>query len=371
MKILAIETSCDETAMALVEAKGGLRNPQFRVLKNIVSSQVKIHRPFGGVVPSLAKREHLKNLPLVLGQVLGKGQIAKHKIKEIDAIAVTVGPGLEPALWTGVNFAKELTADIRRLHAEKRRQLPRKSASGPRQSASLIGVNHLEGHVYSFLLSQKSSKKNVVSSKVYPAIALIVSGGHTILIQQKNLTSWKKLGETRDDAAGEAYDKVARLLGLPYPGGPELEKLALGGNPNAIEFPRPMIHQKNYDFSFSGLKTAVLYFLRQSASSQRKSAFKSDVAASFQQAILDVLTSKTMKAAAEYGVRSVILSGGVASNKALRRRLQSECRKNKLNFLSAERKYQTDNAAMIAVAAYINYLKDKKRRLVAQSNLSL
>ncbi|MDO8424273.1 MAG: tRNA (adenosine(37)-N6)-threonylcarbamoyltransferase complex transferase subunit TsaD, partial [bacterium] len=224
MKILAIETSCDETAIALVEASGGLRQPNFKILKNLVSSQIKIHRPFGGVVPSLAKREHIKNLPLVLEQVLGKEQIAKRTMEKIDAVAVTVGPGLEPALWTGINFSKDLAR-----HYKK----------------PLLGINHLEGHLYSFLLSPKRDK-------FYPAIALIVSGGHTILIHQKNLTTWKKIGETRDDAAGEAYDKVARMLNLPYPGGPELEKLALDGNPSAVEFPRPMIYQKNYDFSFSG-----------------------------------------------------------------------------------------------------------------------
>ncbi len=340
MKILAIETSCDETAMALVEASGGLRRPNFKVLKNIVSSQVKIHRPFGGVVPSLAKREHIKNLPEVFGQVLGKGQIANRKMEKTDLVAVTVGPGLEPALWTGINFAKELAKKYKR---------------------PLMGVNHLEGHMYSFLLSKKAGISNV-----FPAVVLVVSGGHTILIHQENLTSWKKIGETRDDAAGEAFDKVARLLDLPYPGGPALEKLALTGRPDAIEFPRPMLHQKNYDFSFSGLKTAVLYFLRDNPGVR-----KADVAAGFQQVILEVLTSKTMKAAAGYGVCSVILSGGVASNKALRKRLQDECRKSKLNFFSAERKYQTDNAAMIAVAAYISHLSARGPRITAKANLNL
>ncbi len=399
MKILAIETSCDETAIALVEARGGLRNPQFQVVKNVISSQVKVHRPFGGVVPSLAKREHLKNLPIVFQKAVYPIFYGRRKwdieaeLRGVDLIAVTVGPGLEPALWTGINFAKDLARQYKK---------------------PLLGVNHLEGHLYSLLLSRQ--KKAVIPnfqipiSKIYPAIALIVSGGHTILIHQKNLTTWKKIGETRDDAAGEAFDKVARLLGLPYPGGPALEKLALGGESDAIEFPRPMIHQKNYDFSFSGLKTAVLYYLksrnsadkytdqrgqfpRKSASSPRKSAEAADTAASFQQAIIDVLTRKTIRAANEYKVRSVILAGGVATNKALRKRFQNACRKNRLRFFSAEKKYQTDNGTMIAVAAYINYLQDKKprkitsprpkqsfygasqsrgkRRLVAQSNLSL
>ncbi|MEX2033446.1 MAG: tRNA (adenosine(37)-N6)-threonylcarbamoyltransferase complex transferase subunit TsaD [Candidatus Colwellbacteria bacterium] len=346
VKILAIETSCDETAIALVEASGGLRQPSFKILKNVVSSQIKIHRPFGGVVPSLAKREHIKNLPIVLQKTLSTTSHGRERLttidrlKNMDLIAVTVGPGLEPALWTGINFAKELA---------KKHKKP------------LLGINHLEGHMYSFLISQKA-----VISKVYPAIVLIVSGGHTILIHQKDLTAWKKIGETRDDAAGEAFDKVARLLGLPYPGGPELEKLAMGGNPSAIEFPRPMIYQKNYDFSFSGLKTAVLYYLRDHPKIKKK-----DVAASFQQAIIDVLIQKTIRAANEYKVRSVILSGGVASNKALQKRLRAECRKNKLNFLSAERKYQTDNAAMIAVAAYISHLRGRKSRITAQANLNL
>ncbi len=360
MKILAIETSCDETAIALVEARGGLRFPQFRIIKNIVSSQVKVHQPFGGVVPGLGKREHLKNLPIVLKQaVSGAG------INGVDLIAVTVGPGLEPALWTGVNFAKDLA----------------KKSNKPS-----MGVNHLEGHMYSFLLPQKKtaiSNFQFSLSKVYPATVLIVSGGHTILIHQKNVTTWKKIGETRDDAAGEAFDKVARLLGLPYPGGPELEKLALNGDTSAIEFPRPMIHQKNYDFSFSGLKTAVLYYTRGS-NIQKIHPFgpfspnpdlsdqsKTNIAASFQQAIIDVLISKTMRAATEHKVRSVILSGGVASSNALRKRLRVECRKNKLSFLSAERKYQTDNAAMIAVAAYINHLRGRKSRITAQANLNL
>ena len=353
VKILAIETSCDETAIALVDAKGGLRQPNFKVLKNIISSQIKIHRPFGGVVPSLAKREHLKNLPVVLQKALspilyGRTEWEmKEKLNNIGLIAVTVGPGLEPALWTGINFAKELAKKYKK---------------------PLIGVNHLEGHMYSFLLKQKAviSKSEFRISNIYPAIVLIVSGGHTILIYQKSLTAWKKIGETRDDAAGEAFDKVARLLGLPYPGGPELEKLAMGGNPSAIEFPRPMIYQKNYDFSFSGLKTAVLYYLRDHPKIREK-----DVAASFQQAIIDVLIQKTIRAASEYKVRSVILSGGVASNKALQKRLRAECRKNKLNFLSAERKYQTDNAAMIAVAAYIGHLRGRKSRITAQANLNL
>src|SRR3989344_1895392 len=275
MKILSIETSCDETGIALVQAEGGFSNPRFEVLKNLVSSQIKIHRPFGGVVPGLAKREHIKNLPLLFRKVFGiSKQIPKSKFRmnTIDLIAVTVGPGLEPALWTGITFAQELlktltNADGKQTNAEKSQ---RKSAK-----PKLVGVNHLEGHLYSFLLPQKtvSTKSKIrnlkqkssgfrISNLEFPAITLLVSGGHTTLLLMKNLKTWKRLGETKDDAAGEAFDKVARMLGLPYPGGPEIERITKKGNPEAINFPRPMIYQKNYDFSFSGLKTAVLYYLR-------------------------------------------------------------------------------------------------------------
>ena len=221
MKILAIETSCDETAIALLEASGGLRNPKFKIFKNLVASQIKIHRPFGGVVPNLAKREHLKNLPILFKKILNS---KSYILNSIDLIAVTVGPGLEPALWTGINFAKNLKFQISNLRSK------------------IIGVSHLEGHLYSFLLNSKSYILN--SKQIFPAIALIVSGGHTILIKMDSLVKYKKIGETRDDAIGEAFDKVARLLSLPYPGGPEIEKLAKRGNPGAINFPRPMLNQK-------------------------------------------------------------------------------------------------------------------------------
>src|SRR5258708_7213874 len=283
MKILAVETSCDETGIALLEATGGVRAPRFKVLTNLVASQIKIHRPFGGVVPNLAKREHLKNLP-----VLFKKLAAKHKNLKPDLITATVGPGLEPALWTGIGFAKDLA---------KQYDIP------------LAGANHLEGHLYSFLLSGSVSN-------IFPAIALIVSGGHTILLRVESFSKWRRLGETRDDAAGEAFDKVARLLDLPYPGGPEIEKIAKHGDPAAIVFPRPMLHDKSYDFSFSGLKTSVLYYLR-----DHKKANKADVAASFQQAAFDVLVTKTIRAARESDARSVMLSGGVAANRGLRARL--------------------------------------------------
>ncbi len=339
MKILAVETSCDETAIALVDAKGGIKNPRFKIERNLIASQIKIHRPFGGVVPNLAKREHLKNLP-----VLYKQLTTNNKQLNPDLIAVTVGPGLEPALWTGVNFAKEL---------KKKYKKP------------LIGVNHLEAHLYSILLQVKSHKLKV--RELFPAIALVISGGHTNLLLMKDLLHYKKLGETRDDAVGESFDKVARLLNLPYPGGPEIEKIAKCGNPKTIEFPRPMIYQKNYDFSYSGLKTSVLYYLR-----DNKNIKKEDVAAGFQEAALDVLILKALRAAKEFKVKSIMVSGGVAANKTLQKKFTKKLKKEKTKNFSPKllvTKFPTDNGVMIASAAYINHLRKKNRKITAQANL--
>ena len=322
MKILAIETSCDETAMAVVEASEQLANPQFTILSNIVSSQIEVHRPFGGVVPSLAKREHLKNLPIVLDQIKEILNL-KSLILNPDCIAVTVGPGLEPALWTGINFAKELS---------KKLQKP------------LMGINHLEGHIYSnWLMGQKIE---------FPAIVLIVSGGHTILLRMDDMKKWEKLGETQDDAVGEAFDKVAKMLGLPYPGGPEVEKAARGGNSNAVAFPRPMLHSGDYNFSFSGLKTAVLYYLKELKTKNYKLK-TNDICASFQRAAIDVLATKTMRAVEECGARSVMLCGGVAANKALQDDLRFKIQDLGVEFFVPELQYNTDNAVMIATAAYL------------------
>ncbi len=364
MKILAIETSCDETAMAFVEATGVLKHPRFKVLENIVSSQIKIHRPFGGVVPNLAKREHIKNLPKIF-----KTLVARRKSLAPDFITVTVGPGLEPALWAGIEFAKALHTNVQSANRKAR--------------IALIGANHMEGHLYSNWLSPVGikSKAQIPNAKSFPAIALVVSGGHTILLKMGSLTKWKKLGETRDDAAGEAFDKVAKMMGLPYPGGPEIQKLAEKGNPNAIPFPRPMLkaakppkvlsgakdYRFDYEFSFSGLKTSVLYYLR-----DNPKAKKADVAASFQQAVLDVLIGKTIRAAREFGAKSILLSGGVAANKALRESLAFSAKRLAISFFVPPFEYNTDNAVMIAVAAYIRLLAKKKPyQLTAQSNLNL
>ncbi|TSC83200.1 MAG: tRNA N6-adenosine threonylcarbamoyltransferase [Parcubacteria group bacterium Gr01-1014_19] len=331
MRILAIETSCDETGLAIVEAKGGLKNPRFKVLKNIVSSQIAIHRPFGGVVPNLAKREHIKNLPKLWNEL-------KKQKPKFDLIGVTVGPGLEPALWAGIEFAKKLSEET---------------------GKTLLGGNHMEAHLYSNWLTGKKFPG-------FPAIGLVVSGGHTILLKMNSLAKWKKLGETRDDAAGEAFDKVARLLELPYPGGPEVEKLAKRGNPKAVEFPRPMLKDKNYEFSFSGLKTSVLYFHRDNPKVSRE-----DLCASFQQSVIDVLVGKTIRAAREFGAQSILLSGGVAANKTLRGALADAAKKERMEFFVPPFEYNTDNAAMIASAVYLAQLRKKKYPLRANSNLGL
>jgi N6-L-threonylcarbamoyladenine synthase len=280
-----------------------------------------------------------------------------------------VGPGLEPALWAGITFAEDLS---------KKNKIP------------LIGVNHLEGHLYSFLLPKKTASSKLPSftgfdklttskvsegkqaSNIFPAIALIVSGGHTILLLLKNLKTWKKLGETRDDAVGEAYDKVARMLNLPYPGGPEIQKLSKKGAGTAINFPRPMIYEKNYDFSFSGLKTSVLYYLKnQNLLNPIPKTLVANIAASFQSAAVEVLNRKTERALKEFKAKSVLLSGGVAANLFLRQELEKMAKRNEVRFFVAEQKYNTDNAVMIAAAGYMSCLRKKKYPMRANGNLGI
>lgn len=403
MIILSIETSCDETAIALIEASGTLNaekrgtgaerrgNLKFKIIKNLVASQIKIHAPFGGVVPNIAKREHLLNLPILMGKILGisnfqfpiKFQIQNSKfparttiqsgrqiLDSIDLVAVTVGPGLEPALWTGINFAKQIYAEMRGNN--KRRKT---------QKVELQGVSHLDGHIYSFLLNKNktaSTKHEARSTKnfgfrhsdfEFPAVHLLVSGGHTTLLLMKDLKTVKKIGETVDDAVGEAFDKTARILGLPYPGGPEIEKLAKKGNSEEIIFPRPMLNQKNYNFSFSGLKTSVLYYLR-----DNKNYKKEDVAASFQKAAFDVLIKKTLRAAEQYKAKSIMISGGVSANKSLAKLFTKELKNLNTKGTHIEllvTQFPTDNASMIAAAAYINYLRKKKYKLTANGNLNI
>lgn len=383
MRILAIETSCDETAIAVLDVTGSKKSPVFQPLANIVSSQVAIHKKFGGVVPNLAKREHQRNLAPVLLRALdearlrkpksqsakskqiSKSQIAKieeifshepellknfkNKIlnlptPDIDTIAVTHGPGLAPALWTGVNFAKALSVIWKK---------------------PLIPVNHLAGHIY----------VNMIRGKIisFPALALIVSGGHTELVLMKKHNNYQIVGETRDDAAGEAFDKVARLLKLGYPGGPEISKRAKSGNASKIPFPFPMINSNDFDFSFSGLKTAVLYKLREIKLTQEAI---NNISASFQESVVNVLVKKTIRAAKKYKVKTIILGGGVAANKNLREFLSKETARElpRTALLLPEIKETTDNALMIAAAAYFLSKKigpERARSLSADPGLRL
>ena len=346
MRILAIETSCDETAIAVLEARKEKTGIVFSILSNQISSQVSIHRPFGGVVPNLAKREHIKNLPVLLKRVLKKitpptpltlsgAKSLGNRVSKLDIISVTYGPGLEPALWTGINFAENLAKELK---------------------APLVGVNHLEGHIYSSMMrNQKFEIRN--AKEIFPLLTLIVSGGHTELVLTKKHLEHKILGETLDDAAGEAFDKVARMLKLPYPGGPEISKIAKKGNPAAVSFPRPMINSKNLNFSFSGLKTAVLYKLRENPSFFSKA----DIAASFEQAAVDVLVKKTLDAVKIYKPKTVALGGGVAANDKLREELSRKLDAIGHTLFLPEKQFTGDNAAMIAVAAYFKTAHRSKK----------
>jgi len=345
--VLAIETSCDETCVALIEAKG-TKSPKFKILSDIVSSQVKIHRKWGGVYPTLAKREHQKNLPLVL-----KKACKKAGNPQVDLLAVTVGPGLEPCLWVGINFAKQLSKELKK---------------------PIISVNHIEAHIYANWLNKKPKRQ------IFPAICLIVSGGHTQLILMKGHGQYKILGETRDDAAGECFDKVARILGLGYPGGPEVEAEAskLKGEDSKLEvkLPRPMIYHKNYDFSFSGLKTAVLYNYKNQTKKIRESKkYIRFMCAETQQAIIDVLLYKTLRAAREHKVKAIILGGGVTANQALREQFKKTVKKEfpTVSYLVPDKSFCTDNGTMTGVAGFYQWQREgkKKRDIEANANLRL
>ncbi|MFA6215723.1 MAG: tRNA (adenosine(37)-N6)-threonylcarbamoyltransferase complex transferase subunit TsaD [Patescibacteria group bacterium] len=322
--ILGIESSCDETAAALVKVEADSPRStrvvagRFKILAGVVASQIKIHQKFGGVVPEVAARNHVKNILPVVSQALAK---AKIKPAKIDKIAVTTGPGLITSLMVGTETAKVLA------YAWKK---------------PICSINHLKAHLYANWLTGEKIK--------FPAICLIVSGGHTDLILVKNQTTFKKIGQTIDDAAGEAFDKVAQLLKIGYPGGPIISQLAKKGNPKAFNFARPMINSDNFNFSFSGLKTSVLYTVQKLKKIDPK--ITADLCASFQQAAIDVLTSKTMKAAINYQAKTIMISGGVAANKLLRQTMEAKAKKAGLNFLMPDSALCTDNAAMIAVAGY-------------------
>ncbi len=381
MKLLAIETSCDETAIAIVEIKKEGKKSKFKILGNEVSSQIDIHKEFGGVFPALAKREHIKNLPLVLKKVLKEAKIKEENIKkEIKAIAVTTGPGLEPALWTGIVFAKELS---------QKYKIP------------VVPVNHMEGHIFSIF--PKKGKNFTVENKkeLFPMLTLLVSGGHTELVLAKDWMKYKKIGQTRDDAAGEAFDKVARMLSLPYPGGPQISKLAnevrssesfkfsgprmredeVPDHKNSkdslpqMQLPRPMIFTKDYDFSFSGLKTAVLYMIRDIG--ELTDEIKKKIACEFENAVIETLIHKTIKAIKEYKIKTLIVGGGVSANIYLQEQMRAKIKKEKLKVKVhfPSKALTGDNALMIAIAGYYQYQNKKYTiklgTIKAKGNLSL
>ena len=317
IKILAIESSCDETAAAVVVNGRDVRS-------NIISSQIALHTLYGGVVPEIASRKHVENINYVIQEALDTAQMT---LDDMDAIAVTYGPGLVGALLVGVAEAKAISYA---------KHLP------------LIGVHHIEGHISANYIENKDLEP--------PYICLVVSGGHSHLVKVLDYGEYQVLGRTRDDAAGEAFDKVARAIGLGYPGGPKIDKAAKEGNPQAIFFPRASIADHPYDFSFSGLKSAVLNYLNQ-CEMKGESYNQADVAASFQQAVVDVLTDHAMMAMQESGMKKLAIAGGVASNTALRKAMQEKCAANGITFYSPSPILCTDNAAMIGAAGYYEYLK--------------
>jgi len=398
MRILSIETSCDETSIAILDISGNRNKPVIKRLAHNTATQIKIHEKYGGVFPMLAKREHGKNLIPILMKTLKDAGLYKKQInknfdketirkildrepelseffiKEIpkikkpkfDFIAVTTGPGLEPALWVGINMARALSISW---------NLP------------VVPVNHMEGHLLSVLVQEKFGKKTKKSvnyktpSIGFPALSLLVSGGHTELVLAKNFLKYKKIGQTRDDAVGEAFDKVARMLNLPYPGGPQISKLAEtrrqeGKKSLNFKFPRPMINTNDFDFSFSGLKTAVLYSLKKIE--KQTDEIRKEVAHEFENAVVEVLLRKTLNAVKKYKVKTLIVAGGVAGNKYLRNSIKEVFAKEfpKLSVYFPEYELATDNAFMIGIAGYFQFLNKKKKgvrldALKALGNLSL
>ena len=312
--ILGIESSCDETAAAVV--KNGRE-----VLSNIISSQIVIHRKFGGVVPEIASRKHIENIMPVIDEALQQADVS---LEDIDAVAVTYGPGLVGALLVGLSAAKSLAWAT---------------------DKPLIGVNHLEGHVFANFLTDPELEP--------PFMALVVSGGHTALLKVTGYNSFEMLGQTRDDAAGEAFDKIARVMGLQYPGGPEIEKLALDGNPHAIEFPIAKLDSP-YEFSFSGLKSAVINYLHNQEQAKRE-VNRADVAASFQNAVVDALVQKAIRAMKDTGLKKIVLAGGVSANKTLQTTLAQAMTKIGAELVHPMPILCTDNAVMIACRGYFMY----------------
>ena len=386
MKILAIETSCDETAVAILTATGTEDSATFIVLGNALLSQIDIHKEYGGVFPAVAKREHAKNLVPLLGNALEEAELLREDTQvipdekkdalakllerepglsdaflsfiqetekpEIDAIAVTHGPGLEPALWVGVNFTKALSLawDI-----------------------PIVPINHMEGHFLA-ALAQTEGDSIVIRDAALPVLGLLISGGHTELVLMKEWLSYEKLGSTRDDAVGEAFDKVARMMDLPYPGGPEISKLAERDREdtrtNPFTLPRPMIDSNDLDFSFSGLKTAVLYLLKETTLDDTG---KEQLARAFEDAVLDVLWKKTSEALARTGARTLIIGGGVSANVHIQREFTNRIAEYPdVELRIPARELTTDNAVMIGVAGFYRALrKEFASDFRADGNLAL
>lgn len=318
MNILAIETSCDETAAAVVE--NGTK-----ILSNVVSSQTEFHKKYGGIVPEVASRKHIEAISPVIKEAMDK---SGKKFKNIDAVAVTFGPGLPGSLLVGLSAAKAISFALKK---------------------PLIGVNHLEGHIYANFLNPSP-----FTPHPFPFISLIVSGGHTQIVLVKDHCEVETLGRTRDDAAGEAFDKIARFLGLGYPGGPIIDKLAKKGDPTSVSFKRPMIEDEfGYDFSFSGIKTAVVYYIKKNPPLSRIN----DLVASFQLAVVETLVEKTIRAAKEKNVKTVALAGGVSANSLLRKMLKEACEKENMECVIPPIELCTDNAVMIGCAGYFRLKK--------------
>jgi N6-L-threonylcarbamoyladenine synthase len=390
MRVLGIETSCDETAVCLIEASGDFGAEfKFGILGNALYSQAKLHEQYGGVFPNLAKREHAKNLVPLLRDTLTQADLLtqtestqqggsllhddelqhllarepelfeqlseflkKHSKPQIDCIAVTYGPGLEPCLWVGVNFAKALSAAW---------------------NIPIVGVNHMEGHIVLSLMQEKQ-----LSQFQFPLLALLISGGHTELVISKEFQQYEVVGQTRDDAAGEAFDKVARLLGLPYPGGPEISRLAniarARNLERTFELPRPMLHEDNLDFSFSGLKTAVRKIV--DAHPEIDTDGKASLAREFESSVAEVLIEKSMRAIDQFGANTIVVGGGVSANTYIREHLAKALEEegNPAKLLIPPPDLATDNALMIALAGYFHAVKKEfvePEKLAANGNLSL
>lgn len=385
MIILGIETSCDETAISIIEANGSLeKNVKVRVLSDAIISQIEIHKPYGGVFPALAKREHARNLTPMLEQTLAEAGLLKPsvrkienqksfakllerepellsaiseflpkiKVPKIDAIAVTYGPGLAPALWVGINFARALS-----LAWEK----------------PLIPVNHMEGHIFSALLNGENPKLEVQNLNT-PALALLISGGHTEIVLIKKPFQYKVVGETRDDAVGEAFDKAARIMGLPYPGGPEISLRAekfrkkifehrMSKDAHKYLLPRPMIHSDDFDFSFSGIKTAVLYMVKKIENLTEE--IREEICYEFEEAVTETLVSKTLRPVEKYLPKTIIMGGGVTANTHIQKSFKETFEKNfpDMEILVPNKALSTDNALMIAVAGYMSAFHNPKKIL--------